>query len=886
MNCLTIPVVISCTLLAASTHGAESASSDAVVFEDQIAPILRIYCWSCHGSGNLAGKLDLRNQSRILSGGTSGPAVVPGDAERSLLYQKVVKGEMPPDKPIEENVVYSAVKPSYEHRILLKRWIDGGARARYTRHDLNKDEDPPLTAEDREWWAFKTPLRPAIPTVDAMDRVRTPIDAFLLRKLEKNELSFSPDADRGRLLRRLYLDLAGLPPPAKAVAEFESDSDAAAYQKRIDLVLAAPAFGERWGRRWLDAAGYVDVFGKDNDAATINLSPGRWRYRDYVIDAFNSGMPYDQFVTEQLAGDELVDWRNADTFTAETKRKLIATGFLRQAVDSSNSKELNTADVRTLVLLDTVQIVSTNLMGITLHCAQCHTHKFDPIRQADYYRFAAIFAPALNVQNWKYPKTRFLWDVSPREKDVCDEHNKHIDQQVAGYQQKITELRTPFREKVSQEKLAKIPKSVRGDVLKALGIKEDQRNATQADLVNKFGSLTKVAPAEVDAVLDDATRAKTAELQSEINALSASKRSYGEIQALWEFAEPPQFYLFRRGEFDKPGAIVQPAVVAVADRGKTRFEIRKPQADAMTSGYRRALGRWLTRPEHPLLARVFVNRVWQHYFGRGIVETVDNFGASGMEPTHPELLDWLASDFVHSGFDVKRLHRLIVSSTAYRQSSSSLVPKSACPAPHSVDADNKLLWRMPLRRLESEIIRDRVLAASGVLSRKQGGPPVPLSPKTDSSVEIDRAKLADKSDAFRRSVYVTARRNYHLTQLNVFDQPLLSHNCTRRESSAVVLQSLNMMNGKFLFEQAGFLADRVLAECELTTKTGLVRTAFRSALAREPSDAESKLCVTFLSEQTERHLAQQGVTQDSALRAAVKNLCQMLMNTNEFLYIH
>ena len=886
MNRLSTLAAASWIWLTTVIFGAQICATEDIVFEDDVAPILRVYCWNCHGSENLAGGLDLRNLPLLLAGGKNGPAIVPGNAHQSLLYQRIVRGEMPPKKPIEDNVVYSPVRPTAEHISLLKRWINGGAHARYTDRELNEEEDPPLTAPDRAWWAFRTPQRPATPVVRATDRVRTPIDAFLLRKLEKAQLSFSPDADPGTLLRRLYLDLTGLPPTAEAVTEFETDRDLAASQRQIERLLASPAFGERWGRRWLDAAGYVDVFGKDNDADIINMSSGRWRYRDYVIDAFNSGMPYHQFVTEQLAGDELVDWRNTDAFTEEIRRNLIATGFLRQAVDSSNSKELNTADVRTLVLLDTVQIVSTNLLGLTLHCARCHTHKFDPVRQADYYRFAAIFAPALNVQNWKRPDQRFLWDVSRGEKETTDRHNVQIDDQVAQLRQRVADLHKPFRDQVLEAKLAQIPDPIREDVQEAVKTEVDQRTAVQKDLAARFGSYAKVEPSEVNSALDDATRSQTSALQQQIGKLLANKHSYGEIQALWEFARPPQVYLFRRGDYEKPGPAVEPAVLAVADRGDTPFRIPTPPPDAPTSGYRLALAQWLTQPEHPLLARVFANRVWQHYFGRGIVETPGNFGSSGALPSHPELLDWLADEFVRSGFDIKQLHRLIVSSTAYQQSSWSLIPDSRSPGPDSIDAENRLLWRMPIRRLESEIIRDRILSASGTINRALRGPPIPLAPQTDGRVEIDTTKLKDSAQAFRRSVYITARRNYHLTQLNVFDQPLLSHNCMRRDSSAVVLQSLNMLNGKFLFEQAGHLAERLLAECEPADLTGIVQAAYRFALAREPSDSDSKLCVSFLEAQLERHLAQSGMTHDSASRAAMKDLCQMLMNTNEFLYTH
>jgi len=876
---LSILLLLVCSLRAAQ---AQPATERPLLFETDIAPILRIYCWSCHGGGELAGGLDLRSRPLLMAGGDHGPAVTPGDPDKSLLYQKVIEGKMPPEKQIQDNVVFTAIKPTEQHQQLLRRWIEQGARAIYTDRSLNESEDPPLTDEDRGWWAFQTPVRPQLPGIKATDRARTPIDQFLLARLEKKQLSFSDEVDRATLLQRAYMDLVGLPPSIEEVRRFEQDPDPLAFERRIDQLLGSPAFGQRWARRWLDSVGYTDVEGVDNDADIIKYLEGKWRYRDYVVDALNSNMPHDQFLREQLAGDELVDWRGVERYTPEISRHLVATGFLRQAGDSTGSPELNTADIRTRVLLNTVQSVTSNLLGVTLHCAQCHTHKFDPISQADYYRVIAIFSPALNRQKWKHVKVRHLFTVSAQEKVAIDAHNAEQQKQADRAGAEIKSIRDACRARLLEMKTALIPEPVREDFQAAVATPAEKRNEVQKYLVEKLAALVKIEPAEVDGALDDKGRQRIAELNSSIGQLQAAKKSYQQVEALWEFAAAPTQHLFRRGEFEKPGPAVPAGVVRVMDRGEQPFVIPPAAADAVTSGYRRAFAEWLTEPHHPTTARVYVNRIWQRYFGRGIVETTDNFGISGMQPSHPQLLDWLARDFVDNGWDVKRLHRMIVTSSVYRQASEAGIEVSAA---EEIDPENILLWRMPLRRLEAEIIRDRTLATSGVLQDQLGGPPVPVLPRADSSVVIDIAKLSRKADQYRRSLYILARRNYHLTQLDVFDQPVLSLNCTQRNSSSVVQQSLNMLNSQFLFDQAGLFADRVRREAASSSSSDQIERAFELAFCRQPADEEMTLCSDFLARQEQQVQADEGQSAEAAQRVALEALCQMLLNTNEFLYV-
>jgi len=866
-----------------------------LVFEGDVVPILKAYCWKCHGGEARKAKLDLRTFPLMLKGGGNGAVLQRGSAEKSLLFQKLASKTMPPA---------GELKPTDTHVATIRRWIDAGALARYEGGPLTEEQSPPLTTADRKWWSFKKPVRPAVPQVKHHDRVRTPIDAFVLQKLEAKGLNFSADADRVTLIRRVYFDSIGLPPMPDEIDEFLADNAQNAFERLVDRLLASPHYGERWGRHWLDAAGYVDTIGTDNDANIINEREGIWKYRDYVVRSFNGDKPYDRFLIEQISGDELVDWRNAKAFTPQIKESLIATGFLRLAADVTYAPELNTADIRNQVLYNTLQILGSNLLGLTLQCAQCHSHKFDPISHADYYRLRAVFAPAYDVQNWKQSKERFLYDVSTAEKRQIDAHNANVERQVAALKQQITEIRQPVKQKLFDEKLAQLPEPVRADAKLAVNTPEKKRSAIQESLAKKFGPLLKVNPGEIDKTLDAPAKQKINALQQQIGGVQSTKRSYGKIQALWDVGPASPAYLHRRGNYQTPGPQVSPGVLSVLDEARQPFALPGNNSNRSTSGYRTEFARRLTRPDHPLTARVIVNRVWQQYFGKGIVTTSANFGLHGALPTHPELLDWLATEFINGdtpalpvskgmtgGWSLKRLHRLILTSTVYRQSSHRPNDASGTDkadgnrrGPNIIDPENRLLWRMSLRRLESEIIRDAVLAVSGRMETCMGGPPVPLKPNPDSSVEIDTAKLRHPHDQDRRSLYLFARRNYQLTELSVFDQPVVATNCTQRTDSAVVSQPLAMLNGKFLFEQAGHFAVRVRAIAG-ADESSRIESAFRLAFARKPSAEEVTLSRELLHEQAKRYREQKTIPDEQSADAALVDLCQMLLNTNEFLYI-
>ncbi len=771
---------------------------DAPSYETGIQPLLARHCTGCHGNDTQEGKLNLSSLAGILAGGESGPAIVRGDLKRSFLAKLVQAREMPPK---------GETSLSKTERQLLRRWILAGAPAEQDPGDV-----APLrlvSAEDRTHWSFQKLKRPGLPPVSSPARVRTPVDTFVLNRLESRGLDLAADADRMALLRRTSLDLLGLPPSLEMQRSFARDTSPGAYARLVDRLLSDPRYGERWGRHWLDAAGYVDVRLFDGDAGTIYVNEGIWRYRDYCISAHNADMAWDRFITEQLAGDELVAWDTMKRWTPDVRQKLVATGYLRSIEDPTSEKQYGVKE-RYDVLFDTMKTVSSSLMGLTLECARCHSHKYDPIPQRDFYRFMACFEPALNVHDWRKPQQRKLQTVSSAEKAEIDAHNAKIDAEV----------------KTLSEKL------------KAAG------NAGAAS--------------------EDANG-----LQQQIEMLKRSKRRYGIIQALWDVGADSPSTMLRRGQWNKPGIRVDAGFLEVLSAGRAELAKRPVDARPGSSGRRLALARWLTREDHPLTARVIVNRAWHHHFGRGIVSTPGNLGRNGAPPSHPDLLSWLAADFVEHGWSLKHLHRRILLSTTYRQASHRPTPEEDRAI--SLDPDNVLLWRFHLRRMESEAIRDAVLSVAGQLDASPGGPPVMLTTPASglSMVKPGPAPFSVR----RRSVYLLARRVYPLRFLELFDSPIVPVNCTKRPLSATVLQSLALLNSQFLTDAALAMAERVRGEAGGDV-TAQIQLAFRLSLCRDADAHEIQVCREFLVAQA----------QGGGGGAALRDLCQMLLCTNEFLY--
>ncbi|MBK7998843.1 MAG: DUF1553 domain-containing protein [Verrucomicrobia bacterium] len=871
------------TFVALSSHAAP-----ALTFEKDIRPILKANCFDCHGEGEkLKGGLDLRLRRLMLQGGENGPVIVPGKADRSALFKLTHSGEMPKrDK-----------KLAPEQVALIKRWINSGAKtARPEPTEIGQGSG--ITEEERAFWSFQPIQHPPVPATRKKDRARTPIDAFLIAAMAKQKVAFSPDAEKITLLRRAHFDLIGLPPTPAETAAFLADTSPDAYEKLIDRLLASPHYGERWGRHWLDVAGYADSDGySDADPPRAYA----YKYRDYVIRSFNEGKPFDRFITEQLAGDELARITQADTRAVledEKKRELlIATGFLRMSADGSATPAVADIDaVRNQVVADTIKIVSTSLLGLTVGCAQCHDHRYDPIPQTDYYRMRAVLEPAYDPKRWKTPDQRLvsLYTDADRKKaaDVEAEAKKLSDEKAAKQKQYIDEALTKHLEKFDAELRAKLRE--------AFDAPKDKRTPEQKKLLADNPSVNINAGVLYQYNQKAADDLKA--MDAKIGEIRGRKPPEDFVSVLTEPSDKvPVTYLFHRGDPKQPKEAVEPGGLSVlAPTGHGPRFLAK-EADVQTSGRRLAFAKWLTSPTNPLVARVLVNRVWLHHFGRGLVNTPTDFGMMGERPSHPDSLDWLASDFMQNGWQMKRLHKLIMTSTAYRQSSARNAKFD------QRDPENRLYWRKPILRLDAEVIRDSMLAASGSLNTKMFGTPVPVRPDIHGQIVVGEDKtqgdnkmpvdVALNGEEFRRSVYIQMRRSRPLAMLNSFDAPVMEVNCEKRQSSTVATQSLTLMNSEFTLDQAARFASRLKKEAGEGVQKQIA-LAWDVAFGRKPSSTELADASAFLREQAD-HLKSieppsDGKAKKDDKKKAPKvapemqplsSLCQALLSANEFLYV-
>jgi hypothetical protein len=866
-------------------------------FEKDIRPILKAHCFDCHGEGEkLNGGLDLRLQRLMLKGGDDGPAIIPGKSDRSLLFKKVQSGEMPKrDK-----------KLTREQVALIKQWIATGAKtARPEPAELASGSS--ITEEERAFWSFQPIRQPAVPTTKPKDRARTPVDAFLLSAMAKQKLTFSPDAEKATLLRRACFDLTGLPPTPAEVEAFLADTALDVYEKLIARLLDSPHYGERWGRHWLDIAGYADSDGYSDADPVRNYA---YKYRDYVIRSFNADKPFDQFITEQLAGDELARATQADTQAAldPLKRELlIATGFLRMGADGTATPALADPDaVRNQVVADTIKIVSTSLLGLSVGCAQCHDHRYDPIPQTDYYRLRAVFEPAYDWKNWRTPEQRLisLYTEAERKKaaEVEAEAKRLADEKETKQKHYIEEALTKHLEKFEPP--------LREQLRAAYDTPADKRTAEQKKLLADNPSVNINAGVLYQYNQKAADDLKA--MDAKIAEVRTNKPPEDFLGVLTEPADKlPVTHLFHRGDPKQPKAAIPPGGLSVLASPGQSIELPEKDPNLATSGRRLAFARWLTSGTNPLVARVLVNRVWLHHFGRGLVGTPSDFGAMGERPSHPELLDWLARDFVEHGWQLKRLHKLIMTSTAYRQSS------RRDPRRERRDPENRFYWRKPIQRLDAEVIRDAMLSASGVFNDKMFGPPVPVRPDVHGQIVVglDKTEGDNKmpvevplhGEEFRRGVYIQVRRSRPLAMLHAFDAPVMEVNCERRQSSTVATQSLMLMNSQFMLDQAARFAQRLHKEAG-DDRAAQAARAWQLAFSRSPTEPELADAIAFLSRQTD-HLKAAGekdagetkdvkkdekVNTDEKAKPAPKpapdlqaltDLCQALLSANEFLYV-
>ena len=836
----------------------------AVSFEKHVRPILKAHCFECHGEGaKLKGNLDVRLKRLLADGGKSGSAIIPGNAKKSLLIERVRSEEMPPGKR----------KLTRDEISILERWIAQGA-------ETEQPEPKTLaagfqvTAQEQAFWSFQPIRWPELPRVKNAKLVRTPIDAFLLRKLEEKGLSFSSEADYRTLVRRLYFDLTGLPPTPKDLDDYLTDSSSDAYERLVDRLLASPQYGERWGRHWLDVAGYADSEGY---AGEDQLRKSSYRYRDYVIRSFNADKPYDQFIIEQLAGDELMK-PPYDKIGSADIDKLIATGFLRMAPDGTASKDIDAPVAKNQVIADTMQIVSTSILGLTMHCAQCHNHRYDPIPQVDYYRMRSVFEPAFDWKNWRLPAAREVVVLSDADRKKADD----IEKQAVVIDQERLKKEAEYIEQTFNRELAKLPADLQESARKARNTLLAKRSAAEQKMLRDHPSLNVSAGS---LYLYDAKAA--ADLKGYLAksvALRATKPAGESIRALTEIpGKVPTTFLFERGDHEQPKDAVVPSHLTILQP----FNLSKiPERDPSlpTTGRRLAYARSLVDGKHPLTARVLVNRVWLRHFGKGIVNTPGDFGFLGERPTHPELLDWLANDFMAGGWKMKRLHKLMVTSAAYRQSSRQEAEL------RKVDPDNRLLGRMSVRRLEAEAVRDAILAVSGKLNAKQFGPPVPIAfddlgqivvgvDTTDAAGRPTGKQVSLGGDEYRRSLYVQVRRSRPLSILETFDGAAVTPNCEIRSASTVTPQALMLMNSRFIHEQAESFAQRVAKEAGKDGRTQ-VTLAWRLAFAHEATKRDIDEGAMFLAAQTAQFRGQ-----NEPEMKALANFCQALLSANQFLYV-
>lgn len=765
------------SLLSCCTSSTAEETPPTPSFEKDIRPIFREFCFDCHGAAEKPeAALDLRLVRFMLKGGESGPAIDPGDPQASYLLDRVKSGEMPPGE--------AHLPP--EKITILEQWIKQGAT---TLRPEPESIGPgiPITLEERSFWAFQPIERPEVPALPEKERVRTPVDAFLKQAMPEG-LSFSSDADRQTLIKRVYFDLTGLPPTPEELSQWQNHTSDDWYEQLVDQLLESPHYGERWARHWLDVAGYADSEGytlRDDER------PWAWKYRDYVIRSLNADKPFDRFIVEQLAGDELAGPIQAD-LTAEQIELLTATGFLRMAADGTGSGD-NSPEARNKVMADTIKIVSSSLLGMSVACAQCHDHRYDPISQIDYYALRAVFEPAYDWQSWRVPTQRriSLYTAADREKAA------EVEAEVKQIADEKSTKQTGYMAQALTKELEKYEEPLRAQLRTAYETPAKERNEGQQALLKKYPSVN-ITPGVLYQYLPDAAE----DLKKFDQRIAEVRKQKPPEEFLRVLSEPaghaPMTKLFHRGDHQQPKQDVAPAALTIASPEGAGPVIPANNEAFPTTGRRLAYAQWLTSGEHPLVARVLVNRIWMHHFGQGLVSTPSDFGKLGTQPTHPELLDWLADEFMREGWSLKKLHRLILTSTAWRQSS------VRNPEMNAIDPENRYYWRKSLQRLEAEIIRDRMLAASGTLSRDLFGTPVAIKEDDTGQVIVDGPQT-------RRSLYIKARRSQPVAMLQTFDAPVMEVNCERRPVSTVATQSLMLMNGEFTLAQAAKLAERAAA---------------------------------------------------------------------------
>jgi hypothetical protein len=848
-------------------------AASPVSFAKDVQPILENNCLSCHGDGKQMGKLDLRTRESALHGGAHGPAIVPGDADGSRLFRRVAGLERP-SMPAQGEPLAAAQIAT------IRAWIEQGAKwdaaalsssAKPSAAALAALEKRPITPEERSYWAFKLPMQAPLPVADNKS-LTNPIDRFLERARHERGLKAAPRADRYTLVRRAYLDLIGLPPTPAQVDAFMADRSPDAWEHLIDTLLASPHYGERYGRLWLDVARYADSAGFEYDMHR----PNAWRYRDYVIKSFNEDKPYTQFLIEQIAGDEM---------DGKTNDSLVATGFLRMG-PRVLFREKDNPERRYDYLDEIIGTIGKGTLGLTVNCARCHNHKFDPISQKDYY--------ALEASIFGYVETEV--PLAPKaEADAYLAKTEEINNTIVDLKKSIERIERPYRDRLQLEQIKrKFPDRIFQVIVKP----ESERTAGEALLAAQVLRASGVPSAQIDRVLtpDDALKKK--DLTAQIAALDKQRPKplpMAEIATDGDYRSsplgegddtvscpkcripvpgagsylhtgpgryqvPPSYFLIR-GDVESHGSQMKPGFIEAITIGNPPTEIPRP--DGRTSGRRLALAQWIASPQNPMTARVIVNRLWQKHFGRGIVATLENFGKMGEQPTHQDLLDWMAVDFMNRGWSLKQISKLMMMSDAYQMAS-----EFEDDTDTKNDPGNLYLWRFRPQRLEAEIVRDSMLAAGGNINLEIGGEPIFPYLSKDILAGQYRGKWVNTPEgpaAWRRGVYVYRRRSLPYPMFDTFDHPDMNVTAGARHVTTVPTQALTLLNNPFVLSEAAFLAERVSRQA--SDPRSQVALAYRIALARPATDTEIAIGMDLIKKQS------------------LVSFTHVVMNLDEFLYM-
>jgi len=749
------------------------------------------------------------------------------------------------------------------------------ARGKARLGDARSDPANPIRAIFRggrlDLWSLARPARVTPPEVRDPAGVRTPIDRFVLARLDAAGIAPAPEADRRTLIRRVTFDLTGLPPSPEDVRAFVADPAADAYERLVDRLLASPRYGEKWGRAWLDVVRYADTNGFERD----EFRPNIWRFRDYVIRSLNADKPFDRFVAEQLAGDELAP---GPVQTAEDADRVAATGFLRLGTfDSTTSLFTEDGKGRDELMGDLANTTGSAFLGLTMSCCQCHDHKYDPLSQADHFRLRAFFAAVKPVNDEVVSL--------PADREAIGRQNAEVDRRLADATARREALVEPARRGLSDEKKAALPEEIR----KLFEVPPEGRDEATKEKLKPFRDKVRVKDEDALAALPEADRRRAEAIGGEIEEAKKARRSPALAMAMTDSGRSaPATNILAQGDFTRPGDPVEPGFPSVLDPNPAAIE---SPGVAETTGRRLALARWIASRENPWTARVIVNRIWQGYFGRGLVATPNDFGYAGARPSHPELLDWLATELVDRGWSLKHVHRLIATSAAYRRASAD------DPGRRAVDPEDRLLWRREARRLDAEGLRDALVSVSGRLKPVDSGPP--RWPVVDEEILEgqpaiyearhggDGGRLQDwyagpAEEADVRSVFLIQKRSVPVPLLAPFDLPDTTTSCARRSATTVAPQALTLLNSPESVRLARAFADRVAGAAgpDQGSRVGL---AFRIALGREPEDDERRMAVELLG----RHAALHAKTLDAeaAGRLALADLCRAIVNLNEFLFI-